>query len=142
LSELEYGELKYLALVTLGTPFCGTGRLLDPLMRRVKIDYIQSMLAEEENHGLLEELLDRTSGIQCRILLGEIERDELVSASSCLTPAHWLSARASTPNLKWGTFKIASGRLIRAHDGLLHDRLAVNFIDGLLDGLLPDSSQN
>ncbi|HES57838.1 MAG TPA: hypothetical protein ENO21_00225 [Firmicutes bacterium] len=139
-SAFQLANLKYLALVTLGAPFAGTGRLLDPLFRHVHIDYIQSMLDEDANRGLFEELLERTGDIECRILLGEIERDEMVSTGSALNPAHWLSVRPARANLRWGTFRIPTSKLIRAHDGLLHDRLGVAYIDGLLDGLLPETA--
>lgn len=142
LSALQLASLKYLGLVTLGAPFAGTGRLLDPLFRHVRIDYIQSMLDEDASRGLFEELLERTADFECRILLGEIERDEMVAAGSALNPAHWLSVRPARDNLRWGTFRIPTSKLIRAHDGLLHDRLAVAYIDGLLDGLLPDTAQH
>lgn len=138
IADLEDTDLKYLALVTFGTPFAGTGRLLDPLMRHVHIDYIQSMMDVDEHRELLDGLLERTAGIECRVLLGEIEHDEMVAPGSSLNPAHWLSARPARPGLKWGTFRISTGKLLRAHDGLLHNKLAVSFIDGLLDGLLPE----
>jgi len=140
IAGLKDTDIKYLALVTLGSPFAGTGRLLDPLMRHVHIDYIQSMMNESEHRELLEELLELTSDIKCRILLGEIEHDEMVAAGSALNPVHWLSALPSRGNLKWGSFRISTGKLIRAHDGLLHNRMAIHFIDGLLDGLLPEEA--
>ena len=50
---------------------------------------------------------------------------------------YWLTGRQLPPGLKWGTFVIKSGNLLRPHDGLLHDPRAIGYIDGLVDGLAP-----
>lgn len=127
----------YLALVTIGTPFKGTGRLLDMLIRRLPYDYFQHMFAVEQTREYLDSLLEFGLDRRLALLIGEIARDEMVSASSALAPVHWLTGRALPDHLRWGTFEIECGRIIRAHDGLLNDPIALGYIDGLLDGLLP-----
>jgi len=130
-------DLEYLALVTFGTPFKATGRPTDYILQHLDYDYFQHMLDVKRHREGLDFLIDVSSEIQLRILLGEIEHDEVVSASSSLAPAHWLSGRHIPPHVKWGTFLIRNSNMLRPHDGLLQDPLATAYIDGLVDGLLP-----
>ena len=130
-------DIDYLALVTFGTPFKATGRPTDLLLKHMAFDYFKHMLDIERHRESLSQLIDDSGDARIRILLGEIEHDEVVSASSSLSPAHWLSGRRLPDNVKWGTFLIRNSNRLRPHDGLLHDPLAIGYIDGLVDGLLP-----
>jgi hypothetical protein len=128
---------EYIAFVTFGTPFRGTGRLTDMLIRHLPHDYFHHMFNVELTKQHLESLLEFGMHRQLRVLIGEITNDEIVSASSSLAPVHWLTGRQLPDGVKWGTFLIECGQAFRAHDGLLHDALALAYIDGLVDGLLP-----
>ena len=128
---------NYLAFVTFGTPFKGTGRLQDMLIRHLPQDYFRAMFDVARTRTCLGELLEFGLTAQLRLLIGEIAADEMVSASSSLLPVHWLTARPLPEGLRWGTFEIEPGTALRAHDGLLHDPQAIGYIDGLVDGLLP-----
>lgn len=129
-------EPYYLALITFGTPYKGTGRLLDLVIRHMQQDYFHNMFDVDETKSRMRQLVQYGSGHDLRILLGEIERDEMVSASSSLLPVHWLTNWDLPIHLKWGTFSIQCSEWFRAHDGLLHDPVALAYIDGLIDGLL------
>ncbi len=129
--------LDYAAYISFGTPFAGTGRPQDVILRRTHQAYFSHMFNPQLTRSMLATMLELGRGMQIRILLGEIKRDEIVSASSSLHPVHWLTAAPLPPGVKWGTFQIESGQRVRAHDGLLYDPLSVAYIDGLVDGLLP-----
>lgn len=130
-------QIEYLAYVTFGAPFRGTGRMTDFILKQLQNEYFREMLDLERNRDGLYGLIKATAGTRLRILIGEIEHDEIVSASSSLAAVHWLTALPQTPALKWGTFVIRNSNRLRPHDGLLHDPLAIGYIDGLVDGLLP-----
>jgi hypothetical protein len=132
---------EYLAFVTLGTPFRGTGRMQDMLIRHLPQDYFRAMFNVDNTRDYFEQLVGIGRNMQTRILIGEIEGDEVVSASSSLLPVHWLTARPLPAGLKWGTFALKTSSLLRAHDRLLHDPLALGYIDGLVDGLLPPAAE-
>lgn len=132
--------LEYAAYVSFGTPFAGTGRPQDVILRRTHQGYFAHMFNPERTRKRLGKMLKLGSEMELRVLLGEIKRDEIVSASSSLHPVHWLSAMRLPPNVKWGTFQIESSQKVRAHDGLLSDPLSVAYIDGLVDGLLPSEN--
>ena len=129
--------LEYAAYVSFGTPFTGTGRPQDVILRRSHRAYFDHMFNPELTHRRLSEILNLGSNMQLRLLIGEIKRDEVVSATSALHPVHWLSSKKLAPGVRWGTFQIGSGNSLRAHDGLLYDSQAIAYIDGLVDGLLP-----
>ncbi|MBN2082303.1 hypothetical protein JW859_08865 [bacterium] len=128
---------QYVAYVSLGTPFGGTGYLSDTMLKQLHISYIQRIFDLESTKRYMRDLLEYARTGQLRILLGQIERDELVSPQSSWLPADWLYFVDGQPNLRWDKFIVPTGNLIRAHDGLLHDPVALAFIDGLVDGLLP-----
>lgn len=128
---------EYLAFITFGTPFKGTGRLHDMLIRQLPQDYFRAMFDVDFTRAAVEQLIELGNQFDVRVLVGEIANDEMVSASSALLPVHWLTARSLPARLKWGTFEIKPGAIFRAHDGLLHDPTALGYIDGLVDGLLP-----
>jgi len=137
-SQLEFEfQPDYLAYVSLGTPFGGTGYLSDAMLKRLHISYIQRIFDLDSTKCYLRDLLEFAHSGQLRILLGQIERDEMVSPESSWLPADWLYFVDGRPNLCWDKFRIPTGNLIRAHDGLLHDPVALGYIDGLVDGLLP-----
>jgi len=128
---------EYLAFVTLGTPFRGTGRLQDMLIRHLPQDYFRAMFNVDSTQAYFEQLINIGRNMAVRILIGEIGGDEVVSASSALQPVHWLTGRPLPSGVKWGTFELKTSSFFRAHDRLLHDPLALGYIDGLVDGLLP-----
>lgn len=128
---------SYLAFVTFGTPFRGTGRLQDMLIRALPQDYFKAMFDIDGTKASFDQLIELGDSTDVRLLIGEIAKDEVVSASSSLHPVHWLTARRLPKKLKWGTFVVQPGKTFRAHDGLLHDPTALAYIDGLVDGLLP-----
>jgi hypothetical protein len=130
-------SFDYIAFVTFGTPFKGTARLTDMLIRRLPHDYFHHMFDVELTKQHIENLLEFGMHGQLRLLIGEILNDEMVSASSSLAPVHWLTGRELPAGVKWGTFLIECGKGFRAHDGLLHSTLALAYIDGLVDGLRP-----
>jgi len=130
-------SLEYAALVTLGTPFRGTGKLTDWLLKYAELDYIQTIFDVDVTRQLFKELLAYEGVQHLRILLGQIEHDEMVAPSSALLPAEWLHFATPAPETQWGTFNLRTTWPLRAHDGLLSDQLALAYIDGLVDGLLP-----
>lgn len=130
-------SFEYIAYVTFGTPFMGTARLADKLIRHLPYDYFRNMLDVEHTRQCFSSLLESGNFGRLRILIGEIEHDEMVSASSSLAPVHWLTGQPLPAGVKWGTFAIECGSRFRAHSGLLHDPLALAYIDGLVDALLP-----
>jgi hypothetical protein len=134
---LHHIPLDYAAFVSLGTPFAGTGRPQDVILRRAHRDYFQHMLDSKATRMMFDTLLNLGRQLELRMLIGEILHDEIVSATSSLRPVHWLSAAHLPPSVKWGTFQIGCEQPLRAHDGLLSDHLAWAYIDGLIDGLLP-----
>jgi hypothetical protein len=134
--------LDYAAYVSLGTPFAGTGRPQDALLRRAHSDYFAHMFDQQATQLMFNALLKYGEQLRLRLLIGEIKRDEVVSASSSLHPVHWLTAHPVPPGVKWGTFQIECSHTLRAHDGLLNDQLAIAYIDGLVDGLLPPTHDN
>jgi pimeloyl-ACP methyl ester carboxylesterase len=131
-------SLDYVAYVTMGSPFGGTGRLLDRLFRLLPFDYFHQMFDIETNRRLIRELLLFARRGKLRIMIGSIERDEIVAPASALLPLEWLKEWDPKGDFKCDTFSVRNhGALIRAHDGLLYDTQSVAFIDGLVDGLLP-----
>lgn len=131
----------YLAFVTLGAPFGGTGFVTDEMLRRLSISYLDRIYDLAATRTYFRELLAFADRGQLRIMLGRIQHDELVMRHSCLLPADWLFFTQPREALRWGTFEVPTKRLIRAHDGLLHDQIALGYIDGLVDGLLPSDGQ-
>lgn len=135
--QIKQLPLDYAAYVSFGTPFKGTGRMHDYLLRYAHNDYFQHMFDVKHTKQQLREIVSLGHHLPLRILLGEIDRDEMVSASSALRPVHWLSSWHLPEHVRWGTFLIENSEPVRAHDGLLYDPLSVAYIDGLVDALLP-----
>ena len=131
-------ELEYVAYVTFGTPFAGTGRHRDALLKLMPFDYLGQIFDIEQNQRRLKELLLFAHQGQLRLLFGEIIGDEIVRPESALLPLDWLTAWQPTGDWKADAFRIKNrGALIRNHDGLLYDSNSIAYIDGLVDGLLP-----
>jgi len=138
---------RYLAFVTFGAPFGGTGYLGDEMLKRLHVSYLSPAFDRDSTKLYMRELLDFAKSGELRILLGYIDRDELVAQHSAWLPADWLyfaehprvdGEAGGDGRLKWGTFTIKPYALLRRHDGLLHDPDAMAYIDGLVDGLLPE----
>jgi hypothetical protein len=75
------------------------------------------------------------------MLIGAVERDEIVRENTALFPSSWMEELSLDGDFRWDTFRIRTGNLLRAHDGLLHDPLAVAYIDGMVDGLLEPATE-
>jgi len=135
--QLSLASVSY---VTFGTPFGGTGRRRDALLRHLPLDYFTQMLDLETNQRLLRELCLFGHQGRLRLLFGEIERDEIVAPASALLPLDWLDEWQPDGDVGWDSFIIRNrGALIRNHDSLLYDSEARGFIDGFVDGLLSTS---
>lgn len=128
---------QQLTYVTFGTPFGGTGYLQDRMLKRLRLSYLDRIYDRETTLRYFKELLLFARERQLRILLGAIERDEMVAPHSALLPADWLYFSQHLPHLSWDTFTVTPRRLLRAHDAFLTDPDALAFIDGLVDELLP-----
>lgn len=133
--------LNYLAFVSLGCPFGGTGFLRDRMVSRVGLSYIKRLYDKDATLSQFKQLLDFSLMSELSIMLHSLENDEMVSEISALLPAEWLYfasiPEGALPGLRWGTFKLQTGRRWRAHDSLLSNPLALAYIDGIVDGLLP-----
>jgi hypothetical protein len=142
LSRLLQGTApKYLAYVTFGAPFGGTGYLADKMLRRVPLGYVQRLFEKELTLRYFRELLDFSLTGELSVMLHSIERDEFISANSALLPSDWLyfasMPEGALPGLRWGAYEIETRRRFRSHDSLLSNPLALAYIDGVVDGLLP-----
>jgi hypothetical protein len=131
-------DLEYVAYVTFGTPFAGTGRHRDALLKLMPFDYLGQIFDMEQNQRRLKELLLFAHQGRLRMLFGEIIGDEILRPESALLPLDWLTTWQPTGDWKADAFRIKNrGALIRNHDGLLYDSNSIAYIDGLVDGLLP-----
>jgi hypothetical protein len=128
---------RFLAYVSLCTPFGGTSMLKDEMLRRFHVSYLDRVYDTEATMAYMKELIQLGKTSKLRIMLGWTQRDELIGKPSALLPADWLYFAPELPGLSWSTFEIPCGRRFRRHDGLLHDSVALAFIDGLVDDLLP-----
>ncbi|MDQ3023701.1 MAG: hypothetical protein M3R04_04835 [bacterium] len=130
--------LDYVAYVTFGTPFSGTGRARDHFFRLVPLDYFNQSFDTETNRRMLKELCLFAHQGKLRLLFGEVERDEIVAGPVARLPLEWLEQWKPGGDIQYDKFTIRNrGALIRYHDGLLYDSESVGYIDGLVDGLLP-----
>jgi hypothetical protein len=129
-----------LAYVSFGTPFGGTGYLQDAMLRRLAVSYLSRIYNAPATRQAFKELLQFARHSRLHILLGAIERDEMVAPHSALLPADWLYFTSGLPHLSWDTFTLTPRRRLRAHDGLLVDPDALDYIDGLVDELLPQAA--
>jgi hypothetical protein len=133
--------LNYLAFVSFGCPFGGTGFLRDAMVSRFGLSYIRRLYDKDATLQQFKDLLDFAMNSELSIMLHSLENDEMVSPISALLPAEWLYFASipagAFPGLRWGTFQVQTRRRWRAHDSLLSNRLALAYIDGIVDGLLP-----
>jgi hypothetical protein len=135
-------KLEYVAYVTFGTPFAGTGFFRDRVLRRMPFDYLGQVYNQEENQRRLKELCLFSHRGRLRLLFGEIIGDEIVRRESALLPIDWLTAWQPTGDVEASAFAVKNrGAWIRNHDGFLYDDNSIAYIDGLVDGLLPYEHQ-
>jgi hypothetical protein len=98
---------------------------------------MQRIFEQEGTRKRFINLLQFARRGQLSILLGRIDWDEMVAPASALMALEWLEQAQRLPGLSYDSFSISTILPMRAHDGLLHDTLALAYIDGLIDGLLP-----
>jgi pimeloyl-ACP methyl ester carboxylesterase len=136
--RIEGVGVDFVGYVAIGSPWGGTGRLLDRLWQRLPYDYFRGIFDMETNRRLLRELLLFARRGRLRIMIGSVERDEIVASGSALLPLQWLEEWQPSGDFQCGSFTVRNrGALVRAHDGLLYDSHSVAFIDGLVDGTFP-----
>ena len=131
---------EYLCLVTIGTSFMGTTRPQDAVLNKFDVDYLQRMYDFEKTKYQIEKLAMFGNQGRSRILVGRVARDEVVGPDSQKRAMTWLKELHVDGNFRFGDFKVNPHNLLRPHDGFLYDLIGTSFIDGLIDGLLPDSS--
>jgi pimeloyl-ACP methyl ester carboxylesterase len=135
-------RLESVAYVTFGTPFAGTGRHRDGLIRLLPFDYFDQIFDVQTNQRMLKELCLFGHLGKLRLLFGAVERDEVVSGSSALLPLSWIEGWKPGGDVRVDSFTIRNrGALLRFHDGLLYDSQSIAYIDGLVDGLLPPAER-
>ena len=129
---------EYLCLATIGTSFAGTTRPQDVVLSRMGVEHLERMFNTERTRSQMEALALFGMQGRSRILIGRIARDEIVGPDSQRAALDWLSAINTSGDFKYGEFKVNPHNLVRPHDGFLYDIIGTAYVDGLIDGLLPD----
>jgi pimeloyl-ACP methyl ester carboxylesterase len=132
-------KLEYLSFVTFGAPFGGTHTFNQLVAKLIpQNSHLERIYSRLETLQYLRELVQGSSPTRLRVLLHHITNDEMVSRESAWLPAEWLEFASPQTDTQWATYELNLGRFrLMPHISFPHHPVALAYVDGLIDGLLP-----